>query len=106
MQKTLLVSALFSALVVARPQASRLISRNIITNMEQEASDIEIKYQPWTDYDNDGCYNTAAVQADGTKNEGKGATGTLEGDCRDLHQIENANTYSRARCNNGICAIM
>ena len=54
----------------------------------------------------DGCYNTAAISPDGTLNPGRKLGGDVNGHCRDPPQIENANLYSRAKCNNGWCAIM
>lgn len=103
MYKTFITAALFGALTSGRPQLTR---RDILTPLPENASDIEKKYQPLVDFDMDGCWNTAAVDPDGNTNPGKGGTGTPEGDCRDPHQLENSNVYSRARCNNNICGVM
>lgn len=80
--------------------------RDILSALGGSASELELKFQPVLDFDGDGCYNTAAVDPDGNTNPGKSATGTPEGDCRDPHQLENSNVYSRSRCNNGICGVM
>ncbi|KAG9253031.1 necrosis inducing protein-domain-containing protein [Emericellopsis atlantica] len=100
---TALLSA--AAVVTASP-TQRMSKRDIITPLPEGASDLELKFQPYLDFDSDGCYNTAAISPDGYTNPGKGPTGTPQGDCRDPPQLENSNAYSRSRCNNGICAIM
>lgn len=79
---------------------------DILEALPEKASDLELKFQPYLDFDKDSCYNTAAIAPDGTINEGDDATGTESGDCRDLAHLENSNAYSRSRCNNGICAVM
>lgn len=79
---------------------------DILEALPEKASDLEFKFQPYLDFDTNGCYNTAAIAPDGTINEGDEATGTERGDCRDLAHLEHSNAYSRARCNNGICAVM
>ncbi|MBE3044483.1 NPP1 family protein [Candidatus Bathyarchaeota archaeon] len=103
---TTAAAALFGVLAVARPEGSRLKSRDIIKAIPEGASPRELKFKPWTDYDTDSCYNTAAVSEDGTANPGTGPTTTFQGNCRDPHQLENSNIYSRMRCNHGICAFM
>lgn len=106
MHKTSLkTAALFSALATAQAQP-RIALRDVLTALPENADDRETKFQPWLDFDTNGCYNTAAVDPDGNTNPGHDATGTPGGDCRDPHQLENSNAYSRARCNNGYCAIM
>ncbi|KAL6849118.1 hypothetical protein ACO1O0_008648 [Amphichorda felina] len=106
MHKTMTAAALLGALGTAQAKPQRLTPRNIITALPENADGKELKYQPLIDFDKDGCYNTAAVDPDGNVNEGHEATGTPEGDCRDAHQLENSNVYSRARCNNGYCGIL
>jgi hypothetical protein len=81
-------------------------TRDILTPLPQNATELELRFQPALDFDTDGCYNTAAIDPDGNTNPGKGATKRPEGDCRDRAQLENSNVYSRTRCNNGYCAIM
>ncbi|CEJ94381.1 hypothetical protein VHEMI09918 [[Torrubiella] hemipterigena] len=84
-----------------------VVKRNVLKSaLPENADDTEKKFQPLVDFDKDGCYNTAAIDPDGNVNEGHKATGTPQGDCRDPHQLENSNTYSRKRCNNGYCAVM
>jgi hypothetical protein len=80
--------------------------RDILRPLPEAEDSIEITLQPLLDFDKDGCYNTAAIDPDGNTNPGKQATGTPEGQCRDKVQLENSNTYSRKRCNNGYCAVM
>lgn len=99
-------TALFGALTAVLAKPTPPSKWDVITALPESADEIELKFQPLLDFDMDGCYNTAAISPDGYTNPGHGATGTPEGDCRGLHQLENSNTYSRKRCNNGYCAIM
>lgn len=101
-----IVTALLGAVAVTASPTSQPQKRDIISPLGESASDLEFKFQPYLDFDRDGCYNTAGIDPSGYRNPGKGATGTYEGDCRDPHQLENSNVYSRSRCNNGICAVM
>ncbi|PGH47926.1 hypothetical protein CRI70_25870 [Streptomyces sp. Ru87] len=66
----------------------------------------ESRWQPAMDYDGDGCYPTPAIGPDGTLNGGLKNTGALNGDCRDLSDLENTNSYVRSKCNNGWCAYL
>jgi hypothetical protein len=61
-------------------------------------------YQPAFDYDSDGCYPTPAIGRDGTVNGGLKPSGALNGQCHDLSDLNNTNSYSRSKCNNGWCA--
>lgn len=107
MQKSLLIAVLFSVLSSVQAVSRDGISkRDIITPLPQRADEQELKFQPGLDFDSDGCYNTAAISPDGTTNPGKKATKQVEGECRGEDQLNNSNTYSRKRCNNGYCAIM
>ncbi|KAG5657789.1 hypothetical protein KAF25_007822 [Fusarium avenaceum] len=103
--KLFTAAALLGALASASPM-SKNVKRDVITALPGSADETENKFQPALDFDGDGCYQTAAIDPDGNVNPGHGATGTPQGDCRDPHQLENSNTYSRKRCNNGFCAIM
>lgn len=117
--------AIASASPIAEISAAK---RDVIGALDESADQFEIDHQPLLDFDSDGCYQTSAINKDGKvsyfpiffnpilkaatdtcvtqTNPGHGATGTPQGDCRDPHQLDNANSYSRKRCNNGICAIM
>ena len=71
------------------------------------APDADKRWQPAMDYDTDGCYPTPAIGPDGTVNPGLKLGGDVNGNCRDLSDLENTNAYSRSRCNrNGWCAYM
>ncbi|RGP65182.1 mosquitocidal toxin [Fusarium longipes] len=85
---------------------STFIRREILDPLPQNASSLELEFQPLLDFDMDGCYNTAAMDPKGRTNSGLGPTASPQGRCRDRIQLENANVYSRSRCNNGYCAIM
>jgi hypothetical protein len=78
----------------------------VLKKLPEKADKIEKNYAPVYDYDKDGCYATAAIGADGRLNPGLRIGGHENGHCRDAPQLNNANTYARAKCNNGWCAIM
>ncbi|MEV4175985.1 NPP1 family protein [Nonomuraea sp. NPDC049709] len=61
-------------------------------------------YQPAFDYDGDGCYPTPAIGRDGTIAPGLALGGAVNGQCHDLSDLDNTNSYSRSKCNNGWCA--
>ncbi|KAF5717924.1 hypothetical protein FMUND_5468 [Fusarium mundagurra] len=104
--KFITAATLLSAMASVQASPVSVSKRDVLTALPGGASDIENKFQPALDFDSDGCYQTAAIDPSGNLNPGHGATGTPQGDCRDPHQLDNSNTYSRKRCNNGFCAIM
>lgn len=64
-------------------------------------------WQPAFDYDTDGCYPTPAIGPDGTVAEGLDNSGAPNGNCRDQSDLDNTNSYARAKCNqNGWCAYL
>ncbi|KAH6876806.1 necrosis inducing protein-domain-containing protein [Thelonectria olida] len=99
-------AAILGALAIVQAKPTPLLKRDILTALPERADEIELKFQPLLDFDSDGCYNTAAIDPSGNTNPGRDATDTPQGGCRDPHQLEDSNVYSRKRCNNGICAIM
>ncbi|MGW1614937.1 NPP1 family protein [Streptomyces sp. NPDC002285] len=90
-------------LVVALPASAHA---NVLTLLPQNADGLEQTFSPAYDYDGDGCYATAAIGADGPLNPGLKLGGDVNGKCHDYAQLANANTYSRAKCDNGWCAVM
>ncbi|WP_344431035.1 NPP1 family protein [Amycolatopsis minnesotensis] len=65
------------------------------------------KWQPAFDYDGDGCYSSPAIGPDGTLNGGLNPSGALNGNCHDKSDLDNTNSYARAKCNaNGWCAYL
>ncbi|MEU8847951.1 NPP1 family protein [Streptomyces sp. NPDC048564] len=90
-------------LVMALPASAHA---NVLTLLPQNADGLEQTFSPAYDYDGDGCYATAAIGADGTLNPGLKLGGDVNGNCHDHAQLANANTYSRAKCNDGWCAVM
>ncbi|MFJ8630108.1 NPP1 family protein [Streptomyces sp. NPDC093568] len=100
-----LATALLGALtlVAALPASAHA---SVLTLLPQNADGLEQTFSPAYDYDGDGCYATAAIGADGTLNPGLRLGGDVNGKCHDYAQLANANTYSRAKCNNGWCAVM
>jgi hypothetical protein len=98
--------AVLGAVAAVQAQPLAVSRRDVISALPGSADETESKFQPLLDFDTDGCYNTAAIDPSGNTNPGHDATGTPQGDCRDPHQLENSNAYSRKRCNNGFCAVM
>ena len=90
------------ALVVAFPTAAFAVPQALPAS----ADSLESTYQPAYDYDTDGCYPTPAIGPDGTVNSGLKPTGALNGNCHDASDLTNTNGYSRAKCNNGWCAVL
>ncbi|WP_204021056.1 NPP1 family protein [Sinosporangium siamense] len=75
------------------------------SEIPQNASAAHLKFQPFMDYDSDGCYPSVAIGRDGTMNPGLSLGGTVNGACHDPSDLENSNMYARTRCNaNGWCA--
>ncbi|MFF2521096.1 NPP1 family protein [Streptomyces liangshanensis] len=104
LRRSALVSGLSAvALVVAIPGSA---NANVLTLLPQNADGLEQTFSPAYDYDKDGCYATAAIGSDGTLNPGLSLGGDVNGHCRDAAQLNNANTYSREKCNNDWCAIV
>lgn len=91
------------ALVVAAPATAFADPPRALPG---NASGQEQTFQPAYDYDGDGCYASPAIGPDGTVAPGLGLGGDVNGNCRDLSDLENSNSYSREKCNNGWCAIM
>lgn len=89
--------------VVAVPATAHA---DVLTPLPQNAPGLDQTFSPAYDYDGDGCYTTAAIGADGALNPGLKLGGDVNGKCHDHAQLANANTYSRAKCNNGWCAVM
>ncbi|GHG84996.1 NPP1 family protein [Streptomyces lanatus] len=90
-------------LVVGLPASAHA---SVLTLLPQNADGLEQTFSPAYDYDGDGCYATAAIGTDGTLNPGLKLGGDVNGKCHDYAQLANANTYSRAKCSNGWCAVM
>jgi hypothetical protein len=70
------------------------------------APDADRRFQPAMDYDHDGCYPVPAIGPDGTVSPGLDLGGDQNGNCRDSSDLDNTNSYSRSKCNNGWCAYM
>lgn len=73
--------------------------------LPQRASAAELRWQPVLDFDTDSCYNVPAIGPDGHVDRGRSRHEPNARGCRDEHDLDNSNVYSRARCNpNGWCA--
>ncbi|MGC4940043.1 NPP1 family protein [Kribbella sp. DT2] len=75
-------------------------------SLPQNAGGYDQSFSPAYDYDGDGCYASPAIGADGTLNPGLNPTGAVNGNCRDQSDLDNSQTYSRSKCNNGWCAVV
>ncbi|KAI1097366.1 secreted protein [Jackrogersella minutella] len=85
----------------------KLFTRDPPTALPEKATANDKKWQPAMDFDTDGCYNTPAIGANGDINPGLDHDNTgLSENCHDPSDLTNNNVYSRARCNNNICAYM
>ncbi|MEU2288890.1 NPP1 family protein [Streptomyces sp. NPDC013178] len=65
-----------------------------------QGAPVQEMFQPFFDYDSDGCYPAAAVDSSGRLNGGLNPSGALNGSCGRDH-LGKANTYSRAKCDKG-----
>ncbi|WP_338597448.1 NPP1 family protein [Saccharopolyspora sp. SCSIO 74807] len=75
--------------------------------LPSSVADPDGEFQPAFDYDGDGCYPTPAIGPDGTPAEGLEPSGALNGNCHDESDLDNTNSYVRAKCNtNGWCAYL
>ncbi len=72
--------------------------------LPQNATSFQKTFQPYFDYDGNSCFPVAAIDNNGNLNGGLDDSGSVTGQCRSNH-LGRANTYSRAKCNNGWCAI-
>ncbi len=71
------------------------------------AAAADSRWQPATDYDGDGCYPAAAMDASGTPSDGLELGGGLAEGCRDAADLGAANVYVRTSCaSDGWCARM
>jgi hypothetical protein len=77
-----------------------------LQNLPQNAGGYEQSFSPAYDYDGDGCYAVSAISPNGTVNPGLNTTGAINGSCRDQSDLDNSQTYARAKCNNGWCAVV
>ncbi|KAM0248361.1 hypothetical protein ACHAP5_003535 [Fusarium lateritium] len=81
-----------------------VFKRNVLTKLPRNTDGNSARYQPALDFDKDSCYNTAAVDPSGNVNPGLPNKGSPSAGCYDRQRLDNANVYSRSRCNNGWCA--
>jgi hypothetical protein len=93
-----------AALLVAGPTGS--VWADPPKALPRSADFEDLVYMPATDYDVEGCYPSPAIGPDGTLNPGLRIGGHPNGNCRDKSDLDNANVYSRRKCNNGWCAFM
>ncbi|CCT72039.1 uncharacterized protein FFB20_05690 [Fusarium fujikuroi] len=108
-------SVLFSTLILSTASAfptktsnpERLFPRLLLRKLDTNADEHSLRFQPALDLDRDSCYHTAAIDRDGTVDKGLSELdGLLAKDCRDKSRLDNANVYTRKRCNNGWWAYM
>ncbi|OON78884.1 NPP1 family protein [Streptomyces tsukubensis] len=102
-RRSLIGSAGAVALVIAFPATALADPPGALPG---NADSLEQTFQPAFDYDGDGCYPTPAIGPDGTLAPGLKLGGDVNGNCRDLSDLDNTNAYSREKCDNGWCAVM
>src|SRR6478736_3299237 len=95
-----------SALPSRISNPEKLFRRLLLRKLDINADEDSLRYQPALDFDKDSCYHTAAIDRDGVVNKGLSIHGGITRDCRDRNRLDNANVYTRKRCNNGWCAYM
>ncbi|GKQ35970.1 NPP1 family protein [Streptomyces sp. A012304] len=100
--KALLAGGSATALTVALAGSA---SAAVLHPLPENATPFQKTFQPYFDYDNDSCLPVAAIDSSGRLNGGLDDSGSVTGQCRTDH-LGKANTYSRAKCNNGWCAIV
>lgn len=94
-----------AVLVIGLPPASA--SAEPPTALPSSVTDPDGTWQPAFDYDQDGCYPTPAIGSDGAVAEGLDNSGALNGNCHDQSDLDNTNSYARAKCDdNGWCAYL
>lgn len=74
--------------------------------LPQRATADDLKWQPALDFDTDSCYNVPAIGPDGHIDKGRSRHEKNTEGCRDEHDMDHSNVYSRRRCNNGWCAYL
>ena len=102
LKKTAIVTACSVALTLGSGNAAFAAN---LSNLPESTTDFQKTFQPYFDYDSDGCLPAPAIDLWGNLNGGLKPTGPITGKCRDDH-LGKANTYSRAKCNNGWCGII
>jgi hypothetical protein len=100
--RTLLAMIGTALLVLSMPTVA---SAAVLNPLPANATDFQRTFQPLFDYDSDSCFPAAAIDSSGRLNGGLDDSGPVTGECRSGH-LGKANTYSRATCNNGWCAIV
>jgi hypothetical protein len=99
--KALLAGAAACVLTISLTNGA---SAGVLEPLPANATEFQRSYQPFFDYDGDGCLPVAAIDSSGRLNGGLDDSGPVTGQCRSNH-LGRANTYSRSKCNNGWCAI-
>lgn len=100
-------TALPQTTALAIPTPHFLLSQRAATPptaLPQNATTLDLLYQPALDFDTDGCYNVPAISGSGVIVSGLPHHFTgLSSNCRDASDLDNNNVYSRQRCNSGWC---
>ncbi|MFM9445018.1 NPP1 family protein [Streptomyces acidiscabies] len=102
--KAAFVAAATTSLAVGLTAGTASAAPNL-SNLPESSTSFQRTFQPYFDYDSDGCLPAAAIDLWGNLNGGLNPSGSIGGGCRTDH-LGNANTYARAKCNNGWCGII
>ncbi|GAA3820636.1 NPP1 family protein [Streptomyces phyllanthi] len=81
-------------------------SAGVLTPLPANATAFQRAFEPVYDYDTDSCYPAAAVDGNGNLNGGLNPSGSVTGGCRTANHLNNDNSYSRPKCNQGWCGII
>ncbi|CAG7555128.1 unnamed protein product [Fusarium equiseti] len=82
-----------------------LSEASLLTPLPADASEGALKFQPLLDIDDKECVITAAIDINGTVNDGQDPD-ALDDHCSGLNRLSHLNVYARERCNHYWCAYM
>lgn len=102
-RKSSLVMGMAAVLTVSLAGSA---SAAVLAPLPANATTFQRAFEPVYDYDTDSCYPAAAVDAGGNLNGGLNPSGSITGGCRTANHLNNDNSYSRAKCNQGWCGII
>ncbi|MGW0823633.1 NPP1 family protein [Streptomyces sp. NPDC002845] len=101
--KPLLVMGMTVALTVSLASSA---FAGVLRPLPANATAFQRAFEPVYDYDTDSCYPAAAVDPNGNLNGGLNPSGSITGQCRGSGHLDNDNSYSRAKCDQGWCGII
>ncbi|KAI4594654.1 hypothetical protein KJ359_007746 [Pestalotiopsis sp. 9143b] len=98
--KTLAVASLLLGFMTTSALALIAGDPRPVKALPERATPEQLMYQPYLDFDKNGCYNALAIDAQGNLNPGMGHNNVKAGDwCRQPYYLEDNNVYVRTICN-------